>query len=77
MRWFNFSCLMLGHDDRIRRVQGRMYMECAECGRETKGWLLKGDAALDESPSASRRSADWRSLWSQALRDRLQAFDWR
>jgi hypothetical protein len=41
---FNFRCLMLGHDDRIRRVPGRMYLECSECGRETHGWDLSASA---------------------------------
>lgn len=34
---------MFGHDDRIRRDRGHMFLECAECGRETVGWNLVGE----------------------------------
>jgi hypothetical protein len=51
MRRLNFKCLMLGHDDRIRRTRERMYLECAECGRETRGWDLTQD-----QPRASART---------------------
>ena len=34
----SLRCLLFGHDDLVRRVAGRMFMECAECGRETRGW---------------------------------------
>jgi hypothetical protein len=36
----HLKCLMLGHDDRIRRMPGRMFVECAECGRATRGWVV-------------------------------------
>ena len=73
MRWLNFKCLMLGHDDRIRRVSGRMYLECAECGREIEGWDVRNDA--EPSPrhvSARSWIRQWREQWSQAGRDWFQ-----
>jgi hypothetical protein len=71
MRWVRVRCLMLGHDDRIRRVAGRMYLECAECGRETRGWNVTPDAVVPPAPgrTPSRSLASgWRELWWQARR---------
>ena len=34
----SLRCLLFGHDDWVRRAAGRMFLECAECGRETRGW---------------------------------------
>lgn len=39
-RRLSFGCLMRGHDDRIQRASGRIFLKCAECGRETQGWTL-------------------------------------
>ena len=50
MRRLSLRCLMLGHDDRIQRASGRMFLECAECGRETRGWNLS-----DRSTRAATR----------------------
>lgn len=33
LKWF-----VLGHEDWIRRTSDRLYLECFECGRETRGW---------------------------------------
>ena len=38
MRSFCFKCLMYGHEDRMQHEGRRLYLECAECGRETPGW---------------------------------------
>jgi hypothetical protein len=40
VRKLSLGCLMSGHDDRIQRVPGRVFLKCAECGRETQGWAL-------------------------------------
>lgn len=40
MRGYSLKCLMLGHEDRMRWAPGRMYLECADCGRQTPGWVL-------------------------------------
>ena len=54
MRRLSLRCLMLGHDDRIQRASGRMFLECAECGRETPGWNLsdRSSRAADRSVAA-------------------------
>ena len=36
----SLRCLLFGHDDLVRRAAGRMFLECAECGRETRGWSV-------------------------------------
>lgn len=40
MRLLRFDCVLRGHDDRVMRVPGRLFLECAECGRTTAGWNL-------------------------------------
>ena len=37
---FSFCCLLMGHDDLIRREFDRIYLECSDCGRSTRGWTL-------------------------------------
>jgi hypothetical protein len=37
-RRLSLKCLFLGHEDWIRRTSDRFYLECFECGRETRGW---------------------------------------
>jgi hypothetical protein len=79
MRWLNFKCLMLGHEDRIRRDPGRIYLECAECGRQTKGWnVTTGGTHRSVAPPAPPQSwiDPWRERWSQAWR-RLEALGLR
>lgn len=44
----SFRCWLLGHEDFVRWAHDRLYLECIECGRETKGWRI----------STSRRSSD-------------------
>jgi hypothetical protein len=36
----SLRCLFTGHDDLIRRHDGRIYLECFECGRESAGWTV-------------------------------------
>jgi hypothetical protein len=66
MRLLNLACLMLGHDDRIRRVDGRMYLECAKCDRETNGWSVATDA---ERPGSRPMPAP---SWAHSVRDMSQ-----
>lgn len=33
-------CFVLGHDDLRHREPGRVYLQCAVCGRQTPGWTL-------------------------------------
>ena len=37
-RRLSLKCLFMGHEDWIRRSSDRLYLECFECGRETRGW---------------------------------------
>ena len=60
MRRLSLRCLMLGNDDRIQRASGRMFLECAECGRETRGWNLS-----DRSSRAAARSVATRANYTQ------------
>ena len=38
-RGLSLRCWIFGHEDWVRRVPGRLYLECLDCGRETPGWL--------------------------------------
>ena len=69
----SLQCLMLGHDDRIGRSSGRMYLECAECGRETRGWDLADGAAKKAAPPVTPRAAPhgMRWMWSFMTRGRF------
>jgi hypothetical protein len=37
-RGLSFRCWIFGHEDWVRRVPSRLYLECLDCGRETPGW---------------------------------------
>lgn len=51
---FSLRCLLFGHDDLVRRSPDRLYLQCADCGRETPGWpLLSGSD--DRAPTAPDR----------------------
>ena len=49
---FSLRCLLMGHDDLIRRDVDRMYLECFDCGRATRGWTL-GDGSRRAAPQAA------------------------
>ena len=38
MRRLTFRCALWGHDDQIHWTRERIFLQCAECGRETAGW---------------------------------------
>ena len=50
-RRLSLKCFFLGHEDWIRRTSDRVYLECFECGRETRGWTTgrshQSDRAAD------------------------------
>jgi hypothetical protein len=50
-RRLSLKCLFLGHEDWICRTSDRLYLECFECGRETRGWATgrshQSDRAAD------------------------------
>jgi hypothetical protein len=58
-RGLSFRCWIFGHEDWVRRVPGRLYLECLDCGRETPGWTTSrhqsGDAVT--SPRAQAITA--------------------
>jgi hypothetical protein len=64
--WFNVSCLVHGHDDRIRHAVRRMYLECAACGRETPGWDLARRAARSSVP-LRHQPAGFISAWKMPV----------
>ena len=37
-RGLSLRCWIFGHEDWVRRVPGRLYLECLDCGRQTPGW---------------------------------------
>jgi hypothetical protein len=37
-RGLSLRCWIFGHEDWVRRVPSRLYLECLDCGRETPGW---------------------------------------
>ena len=57
-RRLSLKCLFLGHEDWIRRTSDRVYLECFECGRETRGWTTgrshQSDRRRMVASSASR-----------------------
>ena len=50
-RRLSLKCFFLGHEDWKRRTSDRLYLECFECGRETRGWTIgrshQSDRAAD------------------------------
>lgn len=36
----SIKCVLMGHDDLIRRSAGRLFLQCQHCGRETPGWTI-------------------------------------
>jgi len=59
-RRLSMKCWFLGHDDWIRRGPDRLYLECFECGRETRGWPARridhraGDAGVHAGHMSKR-----------------------
>ena len=53
MLGFSLKCAMVGHEDRVHHDGGRLYLECAECGRETRGWQLDEEDEPAQAPSVS------------------------
>jgi len=76
---FTVRCLMMGHDDRVRWARGRMYLECAGCGRETRGWNLLDRSGNPVARSVSPRVSPPRVRWivSQITRSRFDSLGLR
>lgn len=37
---WSVRCAVAGHDDRISRTPHRLALQCFDCGRTTRGWLV-------------------------------------
>jgi len=55
-RGVSLKCWILGHEDWVRRVPGRVYLECSNCGRETPGWTTCRNQS-DAGPTSARTQA--------------------
>jgi hypothetical protein len=44
----SLRCWLLGHEDFVRRAPDRLYLQCIECGRETRGWCTATGTTTDE-----------------------------
>jgi len=61
-RRLSLKCFFLGHEDWVRRTSDRLYLECFECGRETRGWTIgrshqsdrAGDGRVQREPVNKR-----------------------
>ena len=51
----SFGCCLLGHEDFVRWTHDRLYLECIECGRETKGWPI-GKSNRSGDPGSGKRT---------------------
>jgi hypothetical protein len=51
-RGLSLTCWIFGHEDWVRRVPGRLYLECLDCGRETPGWTMSRNQSDDGTTSA-------------------------
>ena len=51
----SFRCWLLGHEDFVRCTHDRLYLECIECGRETKGWPI-GKSNRSSDPESGKRT---------------------
>lgn len=46
-RGLSLRCWIFGHEDWVRRVPGRLYLECLDCGNETQGWTTSRNQSND------------------------------
>jgi hypothetical protein len=51
-RGLSLRCWLFGHEDWVRRVPGRLYLECLDCGRETPGWTTSRNESDDGTTGA-------------------------
>lgn len=67
----SFKCWLLGHEDFVRCAPGRLYLECIECGRETKGWRI-GTSGRSGDEGVGERVCGAPSVIAVVLRSRRQ-----
>ena len=70
-RRLSLKYFFLGHEDWVRRTSDRMYLECFECGRETRGWTTgrshqsnrAADGRVQREPVNKRDDHSAPALW--------------
>ena len=60
-RGLSLRCWVFGHEDWVRRVPGRLYLECLDCGRETPGWTTSRNQPNDGATGAKPQTIGSRS----------------
>jgi hypothetical protein len=68
------KCLVLGHEDQMRRRAGGVCLECTECGRRTAGWDIatRGSRTLPQRSAPHTIQQIVQTLW-QRLREGFDA----
>ena len=56
----NISCLLWGHNDYVHRSASRIFLECLDCGRETRGWEL---SSPDVTPTPHAQPSPFARPW--------------
>jgi hypothetical protein len=44
---WSVRCALVGHNDRLSRTPHRLALQCVDCGRTTRGWLV-GTVKMDK-----------------------------
>ena len=57
----SLRCWIFGHEDWVRRVPGRLYLECLDCGRETPGWTTSRNQPDDGAAGAKAETVGTRA----------------
>jgi hypothetical protein len=76
MQGLSFKCWLLGHEDWVRCASDRLYLECIECGRQTRGWTIGrinrgyGGVSLVEGPLRSAADPYHPSIKGSSSRER-------
>ncbi len=70
MSSLSLKCLLIGHEDSVQSRGGRLFLHCAECGRDTPGWDLAPPAkrAATAVASADDSPHGLRHFFAQMLR---------
>jgi hypothetical protein len=50
---WSLRCAVAGHADRFSRTTNRLALECIDCGRTTRGWLV---GTTKEEPPMDKRT---------------------
>jgi hypothetical protein len=66
----HLACVIFGHDDLVRRAAGRMYLECAQCGRTTRGWTMSEESGASAQSAETIRDSGFAASGSRAAAQR-------